>query len=199
MSFVTQTTVTCYLLPQDGAAAKVDFLQHLLSRGETWIKAYAIMLPDMISELLEAHRQGVPRHLYLDHLQEVGETEQPLVQQLVNAGVEVTIGTSPAGSKFICYTKGIFSDQPKTGDPVWCWEGSENFWLNAWQQANTVMVFSSQDRRDELVAKFEALRDFAWANERNLQLMSVPPADLARAAPSRAQDMVQSQSQIVAR
>ena len=56
MSFVTQTTVTCYLLPQDGAAAKVDFLQHLLSPGETWIKAYAIMLPDMISELLEAHR-----------------------------------------------------------------------------------------------------------------------------------------------
>jgi hypothetical protein len=94
-------------------------------------------------------------------LQEVGETEQPLVQQLVDAGVEVTIGTCPAGSKFICYTKMIFSDSPKTGDPVWCWEDSENFWLNAWQQANTVMVFSSQDRRDELVAKFEALRDFA--------------------------------------
>jgi len=169
MSFVIQTTVTCYLLPRDGAATRADFLRHLLSPGKTWITAYALTLPDMISELLEAHRQGAPLHIYLDHSQEVGETEQPLVQQLVDAGVEVTIGTSPAGSKFICHTEGIVSDPPKAGDPVWCAEGSSNFSMNTWQQVNTVMVFSSQDRRDEFVAQFEALRDFVRANERNLR------------------------------
>jgi hypothetical protein len=97
------------------------------------------------------------------------------------AGIEVTIGTSPAGSKFICHTKGIVSDRAAKGGELWCWEGSTNFSLSAWQQVNTAMVFASQQWRDEFVAQFEALRDFAWANERDLQLMSQPPADVGKA------------------
>jgi hypothetical protein len=152
-----------------------------MNPGETWITAYGFTLPDMIHDLLGAHQKGIPLHIYLDHLQETGKTEHPLVQQLVDAGVEVTIGTSPAGSKFICHTKGIVSDAAKGGAAVWCWEGSTNFSLDAWQQVNTALVFSSQPWRDEFVAQFEALRDFAWANERNMQLMSQPPADTSKA------------------
>jgi phosphatidylserine/phosphatidylglycerophosphate/cardiolipin synthase-like enzyme len=182
MSFEIKTTVTCYLLPQDGATAKAAFLKHLLDPGETWIIAYAFTLPDMIHDLLEAHTKGLPLHIYLDHSQAVGKVERPLVQQLVDAGIEVTIGTSPVGSKFICHTKGIVSDPASDGSgTLWCWEGSTNFSLSAWQQVNTAMVFASQEWRDEFVAQFEALRDFAWANERDMQLMSQPPADLGKA------------------
>jgi phosphatidylserine/phosphatidylglycerophosphate/cardiolipin synthase-like enzyme len=181
MPFVIDTQVTCYLLPQDGGQAKADFLAHLMNPGETWITAYAFTLPDMIHDLLDAHQKGIPLHIYLDHTQETGKAEQPLVQQLVDAGVEVTMGTSPAGSKFICRTKGIISDAVKGGAAVWCWEGSTNFSLSAWQQVNTAMVFSSQDWRNEFVAQWEALRDFARAKERNMQLMSQPPADTSKA------------------
>ena len=187
MSFQITTTVTCYLLPGDGATAQADFLQHLTDPGETWIIAYAFTLPDMIKELLQAHKQGLPLYIYLDSSQAEGNVERPLVQQLVNAGIEVTIGTSPAGSQFICHTKGIVSDRAPDGKgTLWCWEGSTNFSLSAWKQVNTAMVFASQQWRNEFVAQFEALRDFAWTNERSMQLMKQPPPDLGKApAPSR--------------
>lgn len=181
MPFVINTTVTCYLLPDDGAQAKADFLKHLTNPGETWITAYAFTLVDMINDLLAAHKAGVPLHIYLDHSQEVGKVEKPLVQQLVTAGVEVTIGTSPAGSRFICHTKGMVSDAVKSGGALWCWEGSTNFSLSAWQQVNTALVFSSQQWRDEFVAQFEALVEYAWTNERSMQLMSAPPPDVGKA------------------
>jgi hypothetical protein len=187
MSFVITATVTCYLLPDDGPASRAVFLQHLLNPGETWITAYAFTLPGMIQDLLQAHKQHIPLHLYLDYSQSVGKVEHPLVQQLVTAGLEVTIGTSPAGSRFICHTKGIVSDPGTKSGSVWCWEGSTNFSVDAWQQVNTALVFASEPWRNEFVAQFEALRDFAWANERNLQLMKAPPPDLGAApAASRA-------------
>jgi len=184
MPFTIDTEITCYLLPQDGPIAKQDFLMHLMDPGETWIIAYAFTLSDMIQDLLNAHAKGLPLHLYLDYSQSTGKTEQPLVKQLVAAGIEVTIGTSPAGSEFICHTKGIVSDPAANGGSLWCWEGSTNFSLSAWQQVNTAMVFSSQKWRDEFVAQFEALRQFAWTHERNLQLMSAPPKDEAKAPPA---------------
>jgi hypothetical protein len=181
MSFIISTAITCYLLPDDGVAAKKEFLAHLLDLGETWIIAYSFTLPDMVQEILQAHAKGIPLHLYLDHSQSTGRAEQPMLQQLVSAGVEVTIGTSPAGSKFICHTKGIVSDAAPKRGTLWCWEGSTNFSLTAWQQVNTAMVFASQKWRDEFVAQFEALRAYAWSQEKSLQIMSTPPTDQKKA------------------
>jgi PLD-like domain len=169
------------LLPEDGPIAQQQFLKNLLDPGETWIIAYAFTLPDMINELLAAQKKGTPLHLYLDYSQySTDKTETPLVQELVHAGVEVTVGTSPAGSQFICHTKGIVSDAAPGGS-LWCWEGSTNFSLSAWKQVNTALVFSSQAWRDQFVAQFEALRNYAWANERNLQLMPSSPPDTGAA------------------
>ncbi|HXW57120.1 MAG TPA: phospholipase D-like domain-containing protein [Candidatus Cybelea sp.] len=184
MPFTIDTAITCYLLPGDGPVAQQAFLRNLLDPGATWIIAYAFTLPDMINELLAAQRRGTPLHLYLDYSQYRDKTETPLVQKLVQAGVEVTVGTSPAGSQYICHTKGIVSDAAP-GGALWCWEGSTNFSLSAWKQVNTALVFSSEQWRDQFVAQFEALRDFAWANERNLQIMPWPPPDTG-AAPASA-------------
>jgi hypothetical protein len=181
MPFTIDTQITCYLLPEDGAVAQQAFLKNLLDPGETWIIAYAFTLPDMINELLAAHEKTIPLHLYLDYSQYSGDkTETPLVQQLVQAGVEVTVGTSPAGSQYICHTKGIVSDAAP-GGALWCWEGSTNFSLSAWKQVNTALVFSSPAWRDQFVAQFEGLRNYAWANERKIQLMSSPPPDTGAA------------------
>ncbi|MGD1157066.1 MAG: phospholipase D-like domain-containing protein [Terriglobia bacterium] len=180
MSFTIRSKITCFLLPGDGQKAKQDFLAHLTDPGETWIIAYAFTLPDMIHDLLDAHQKGVPLYIYLDHSQAVGKVEKPLAQQLADAGIEVTIGTSPVGSQFICHTKGMVSDKAPSGS-LYCWEGSVNFSLSGWRQVNTAMTFSSQKWRDEFVAQFEALRDFAWANEREMQIMKAPPPDLGKA------------------
>ncbi len=171
MPFQINGPFTAYLLPEDGEIAQREFLKHLSDPGETYIIAFGFTLVPMIDEIIAAHKNGVPIHIYLDHSQSAGTMEAPQVQRLIDAGVEVTIGTSPAGSMYICHTKGIASND----NPVWCWEGSVNFSASGWKQVNTAMVFSSQDWYDNFVAQFKAIRQFAWDRERQFQRMQTPP------------------------
>jgi hypothetical protein len=171
MPFQITATITCYLLPGDGAVAKQEFLNHISDPGETYIIAYAFTLVPMIDDLVAAHQKGVPLHIFLDHTQSEGALQKQQVQQLIDAGLEVTIGTSPAGTQYICHTKGVASND----NPVWCWEGSTNFSESAWDQVNTVMVFSAQAWYDNFVAQFEQIRQYAWTNEREFQMMKSPP------------------------
>jgi hypothetical protein len=183
MSFQIETEVTCYLLPGDGPTAETEFLTNLNAGKETWFIAYAFTLVPMIDELLSAKAKGVALHLYLDHSQAVGHYEAGQIQRLVDAGAEVTVGTSPVGSQYICHTKGVVIDV----DPPWCWEGSVNFSKQAWDQVNTAMVFESQEWRDQFVQQFIALRDFAWTHERAMQVMSSPPPGVDSGASAGAQ------------
>ncbi len=171
MPFQITTQITCYLLPGDGPAAEQEFLHHLADNGEMYVTAYAFTLPQMIDQLLANHAAGDLLHIYLDSSQATGATEKPLVQRLVDAGIEVTIGTSPEGSNYICHTKGITC----LDNPPWCWEGSVNFSIGGWHQVNTAMVFRCADWAKNFVDQFQGLRQFAWTGERNLQLMKKPP------------------------
>ncbi|RDI65620.1 phospholipase D-like domain-containing protein [Nocardia pseudobrasiliensis] len=178
MSFVIDGSFTCYLMPVDHDEARQRFLDLIAGPGETWIIAYGFTLPGAIDELLAAHGKGVRLHLYLDHTQSAGATERPLVQRLVDAGIEVTIGTSTSGSKYICHTKGFVTDAASGPQ---CWEGSVNFSTSGWLQVNTAMQFSSRPWRDHFVAQFDTLVAYAWREERTLQLMPEPPAGFAAA------------------
>jgi hypothetical protein len=171
--FTITTTVECYLLPDDGAAAKATFLQHLTDPHEMWIIAYSFTLIPMIDDIIANSQGGDPIHIYLDRSQAQGKAELPQLRRLVTAGVEVTIGTSPAGTSYITHTKGFVCDDA----PVpFCWEGSVNFSQDGWMQVNTAMNFNNQTWRDQFVEQFDALRDYAWTNERSSQLMKAPPA-----------------------
>ncbi len=174
MTFKIETDITCYLLPEDGKIAKKEFLQHLKNQGETWITAYSFTLEPMIEELIAAYEAGISLHLYLDYRSEQNIHEKPKVQSLVDAGIEVTIGTSPEGSRYICHTKGVVVDE----EHPWCWEGSVNFSEGGWHQVNTAMVFYSKEWSDQFVNQFKELRRFAWEKERKIQLMESPPADM---------------------
>lgn len=174
MPFQITTTVTCYLLPDDGQAAEQDLLAHLSDPSEFYIIAYAFTLPQMIGILLEHFQAGDPVHIYLDYSQSKTRAEKPEIKRLLEAGVEVTIGTSPLGSSLICHTKGMTC----LDTPPWCWEGSVNFSIGGWKQVNTAMVFRSADWAKNFVNQFKGLRKFAWTNERNLQLMKAPPKGL---------------------
>ena len=171
MPFKITTDVTCYLLPGDGAAARAEFLHHLGDPAEMYITAYGFTLQPMIDQLIANHVAGDLLHIYLDNSQAAGQAERPQVQRLVDAGIEVTLGTSPEGSRYICHTKGIVC----LDTPPWCWEGSVNFSEGGWHQVNTAMVFSSADWAKNFADQFKALRQFAWDKERNLQLMPKPP------------------------
>ena len=172
MPFQITTTITCFLLPGDGAQAEAEFLHHLADPSEMYIIAYGFTLQPMIDQFLANHAAGDPLHIYLDHSQASGMAEKPQVQRLVDAGIEVTIGTSPEGSQFICHTKGIVCLDPAP----WCWEGSVNFSVRGWHQLNTAMSFSSKDWAKNFVDQFKQIRQFAWDYERVFQLMPKPPS-----------------------
>jgi hypothetical protein len=106
MSFTITAKVECFLLPGDGTAAKQLFLKHLKDPHEMWITAYAFTLVPMIDEIIANSKSGDPIHIYLDWSQSKGRTEATQIKRLIAGGVEVTIGTSPAGTSYITYTKG---------------------------------------------------------------------------------------------
>jgi len=51
--FTITTTIDCYLLPEDGAAAKGRFLDHLQDPHDMWIIAYSFTLMPMIDEIVK--------------------------------------------------------------------------------------------------------------------------------------------------
>src|ERR1035441_9385443 len=162
--------VVAWQLPEDSVAARAAFIDVFTNPSEKWLRAYAFTMADLAEDIIAAHEKGVPMHLYLDRSQEVGTYEKPLVEKVVQAGVEVTIGTSPAGSKFIAHEKGGCTAGGE------CFEGSTNFSDSAWEQVNTLLTFDSMEWAQMTVEAFNRAVAYAWASEKNLQLMSEQPA-----------------------
>jgi phosphatidylserine/phosphatidylglycerophosphate/cardiolipin synthase-like enzyme len=170
VSFTIAQSVLCDLLPDDGQEAEGRFLNLLTNPQETWIIAYAFTLPAMIRDVETAFKAGVPLHIYLDHSQEQGSTERPLVEAMAKLGVEVTVGTSTAGQRFICHDKALVTRDAH------CFVGSCNFSSSGWEQVNAIFEFDSKLYAQNLVWQFNKLVEYAWSNERSFQLMSAQPA-----------------------
>jgi hypothetical protein len=130
-------------------------------------------MADLVNAIISAHTKGVPLHLYVDRSQEVTRKMRLAIERIVAAGVETTIGTSPAGQRFIAHEKGLTTTD---GD---CWEGSVNFSDSGWEQVNTAFQFNSPEWRDMTITAFNRAVKFAWTRERRFQLMKEPPASLS--------------------
>lgn len=178
MSLLIQTEVLCYLLPDDRAAARKLLVARIKSPDETYLDAYDLTDPPLINGLLTAHQAGVPLHVYADRRQSATPKQRVAVERLADAGVEITIGTSDAGGRYIAHTKGlvVLDDFEPTGP--WCWSGSANFSEPSFSQVNDVFVFHSQPWADRFIDRFKRLRKYAWTSERRWQLMKEPPPDL---------------------
>jgi len=172
LPYTITSEVTCYLIPEEREAATREFLKHLHNPEETWIIASEISIVPVIIELIAAHTNGVPLHLYLDHSQASGRADKHQINRLSNAGIEVTIGTSLVEHGDLSHTKGIVVD----GRPPWCWAGPLNFTGSGWHAVDMAMVFCSREWHERFVEEFRSLRQYAWERERRLQVMKSPPA-----------------------
>lgn len=172
MPYMITSEVTCYLIPEEREAATKEFLRHLHGPEETWIVASEISIVPLIIELIAAHKQGVPIHLYLDHSRASGRADRHQISRLANAGIEVTIGTSLVGQGDLSHTKGVVVN----GRPPWCWAGPLNFMGSCWHAVDMAMVFCSWEWSERFVEEFRELRQYAWEREPALQIMASPPA-----------------------
>ena len=158
----------CYFLPEDGDAAKVDFLAMLNNPEETYICAYGFTLVQLDDEILAADKAGVPVHILLDHLQATGHSEAPLVKHLHDSLTvgDLTITTAGPGghsTSQIYHWKGMVVGTD-------CWNGSVNFSDSGWNQGNGAYLYNSPDWSAKFIELFKAHRDWARTNEPQYQV-----------------------------
>ena len=179
--------VVCYALPEDHEAARTAFLDLIRGAGETWIIAHAFAVGRMVEAVTEAASRGGSFHLYLDHSQPMSSAELPDVGAMLQAGVEVTIGTATRGGLSIAHTKGLAADLPE--GPA-CWQGSVDLSLTPGRHVNAALRFSSPQWRDHFVDQFVTLRQLAWDEDRHLQAMAEPPPAIDLAPPAQGPELV---------
>ena len=178
-----------YFLPEDGVAAQTEFLAVLSGNySELWISAYGFTLQPMFDAIKAADTRGVKCHILLDHTQEVGHAEAPLVKALAEAlkNSDITITTAGINSgrpSNIWHIKGMvasfadgntalnrFGGTLETAPAFFNWEGSTNFSASAWTQGNTARIFSSDEWAKAFIAQQQAHIAWARANESQYQL-----------------------------
>lgn len=165
------TVLTGYFMPDQHARAEAAFMELLTNPHETWLMSYGFTYEPMIEALLKAHSEGVKLHLYLDHTQSAGTAEKPQVKRLVDAGIDVSIGTSTIGGN-ISHTKSLIVKMPDGTRR--CMSGSVNFSQNGWLQCNHLFEFDGEIWADFFLTQFNELRDFAWAKQKAYQLYDTP-------------------------
>lgn len=175
--FQQTVTETCFFLPDDGDAAKSQFLALLHSSGETWISAYGFTLPELAAEIKVADANGVIVHLLLDHTQACGLAEKPIVQDLAATLLhgDITITTAGAGSHQttqIHHWKAMVVDALDGGEP-YCWRGSVNFSPSGFNQGNEASCFRSAIWAGKFIATFDEHRNWAREHEAQYQLYGV--------------------------
>lgn len=162
-----------FFLPEDGDAAKKEFLNLLSKLSEVWISAFSFTLQPMFDELKKADASGAKIHLLLDHSQSIGQAEASKVKDLAASlkHGDVTITTAGINSGApdqIWHWKGLVVT-PTDAKEKHCWEGSTNFSLSGWLQGNSARLFRSDAWAKVFIAQFEAHRAWARANEPQYQ------------------------------
>ena len=140
-------TETDYFLPEDGDAARQQFLGLLSRLSEVWISAFGFTLQPMFDDLKQADASGAKIHLLLDHSQSVGQAEAARVKDLAASLKHgdltiTTAGIHSGAPDQIWHWKGMVVT-PTDAREKHCWEGSTNFTLGAWLQGNSARVFRS--------------------------------------------------------
>lgn len=124
---------------------------------------YGFHLPSLTDLLIVKHQAGVKVQCVLDHTQASGKAEKVEVQKLIDAGLDVTIGTSPKAHE-IMHEKGFCLDGERTIT------GSYNFSLSAAKQVNHMDFVYSKDRADWFSGMFLEIRKWMKLNEPQDQL-----------------------------
>lgn len=162
-------SATGWLFPDDKVAGKAAFLAQWEDPVEMWVRAYAFTQRELAEAIIQAAKTA-PQHLYIDHEQCRDANQLTLVREVAAApGVDVTIGTSPEGERFISHSKST------AGIDGRCWMGSWNFSESASSQVNHAFQFNSPVWRDAVIAQFNRDVAWAWQAERDYQIQDTPP------------------------
>jgi phosphatidylserine/phosphatidylglycerophosphate/cardiolipin synthase-like enzyme len=130
------------------------------------IDVYGFTFIPLMDALIAKHQAGITVNVVADHSQAEGTAELPQLQRLVNAGIDVLIGTSSRGA--IDHSKYIVIDSLVVG------YGSFNFSLSAESQDNTFSIRSDQGLVQAFLRNWQRVHDDAFGKHPEWQLSPKP-------------------------
>lgn len=147
---------------QDGTAAYLDFLDRAQPNGSVYVADYTFTEEKVADKLIQLKTH---RHCAVHVLLDLSETrasakdqEQPLIDKMKAAGIEVVVGTSPKHGA-------IMHNKFTVVDGVWVESGSWNYTGAANDQANEFDVIKSPSRATLFLSNWHKLHDFMQAQE----------------------------------
>jgi phosphatidylserine/phosphatidylglycerophosphate/cardiolipin synthase-like enzyme len=126
------------------------------------IDIYGFTYAPLMDALIAAHQHGVAVNIVADHTQAAGPAERVQLQRLVDAGIDVLVGTSSRGA--IDHSKYIIIDaELGPSDPLACVGfGSFNFSESARAQDNTFSVRNDGGLVAAFLANWQRVHDDAF-------------------------------------
>lgn len=132
------------------------------------IDIYGFTYGPLMDALIASHQGGVTINIVADHTQAEGLAEKPQLQRLVDAGIDVLIGTSSRGA--IDHSKYLVVDREVVGF------GSFNFSDSARAQDNTFSVRSDAGLVAAFLANWQRVHDDAAGKHPEWQLSPSQPS-----------------------
>lgn len=123
---------------------------------------YGFHLPKLVDLLIEKQKADVSVHLIMDHTQAMGKAEHPEVEQLIQAGIDVTVGTSSKHHQ-IMHNKFTVIDGTEVEDGSW------NYSLSASLQCNVQNYVQSPERAALFLKQWKEMKDWIIQNEPQYQ------------------------------
>ena len=152
--------IQTYFSPDDDL--KAIFLNFVQST-ETELKFadYGFHMPMLTDILLHLHDSGKVIGGVLDHTQEEGKYEHPEVVKLLNAGLDIAIGTSAKHH--------IMHDKFAVRDRRFVLAGSWNFSESATSESNFFFIIDSSELAKRFLANWQEMHDWILAHEPQYQ------------------------------
>jgi phosphatidylserine/phosphatidylglycerophosphate/cardiolipin synthase-like enzyme len=135
------------------------------AQTEIKIDIYGLTYAPLMDALIAAHERGVSVRIVADHTQSAGTAEHPQLQRLVNAGLDVLIGTSSRGA--IDHSKYLIVDGAQVAF------GSFNFSQSALAQDNTLTETNDGAMVATFLANWQRVHDDAAGKHPEWQLVAV--------------------------
>lgn len=147
-------SIAVFFEPEDNVLRAI--LTHLRAAAKTIdIAAYALTEDEMVDLLCRKREEGLTVNVLLDRSQSTGKAAKPVIEKLIEAGINVVIGTSREHS--------LLHDKSVVIDGVVTITGSYNFSESAAKQGNTCLIIRSQDIAERYIQHINLAR--AWCLE----------------------------------
>lgn len=169
MITIKNKTEDNYFLPSDSKLAYSRLLEIISIPEETYISCFGFTIPEIFNKLLELDSNGVKISLMLDYVQGSGNTAKPLIKNFISNAknaelILTTAGSDSAKPSSFWHLKGLVKVPKDKRQAPLCLDGSLNFTISSFNQANTMRVFNNKLWAEEFINHHNKTKN--WAKEK---------------------------------